>query len=170
MIERIKAAFRYINRKIGNHLVVVEIGTLAGRNAIRMLKILPIKKIYLIDPWLECPDFTQAQLDYHYKEAARRLRKYKEKVVIIRKFSSDAVDDIPNGVDFVYVDGNHEYEAAKEDMENYYKKVREGGIIAGHDVLRPPVIKALCEFTTKENQQAYIADPDWWVIKKTKGN
>lgn len=35
--------------------------------------------------------------------------------------------------DAVFIDGNHSYEYVKQDLENYSKKVKKGGIIAMHD-------------------------------------
>tara|TARA_R110002020_G_scaffold46539_24_gene132438 strand:- start:11798 stop:12445 length:648 start_codon:yes stop_codon:yes gene_type:complete len=35
--------------------------------------------------------------------------------------------------DAVFIDGNHSYEYVKQDLENYSKKVKRGGIIALHD-------------------------------------
>ena len=35
--------------------------------------------------------------------------------------------------DAVFIDGNHSYEYVKQDLENYSKKVKSGGIIALHD-------------------------------------
>ena len=40
----------------------------------------------------------------------------------------------PDGsLDFVYIDGNHNYEHTVEDISLWSKKVRQGGIIYGHD-------------------------------------
>ena len=36
--------------------------------------------------------------------------------------------------DAVFIDGNHSYEYVKMDLENYWSKVKPGGIIAMHDV------------------------------------
>jgi predicted O-methyltransferase YrrM len=35
--------------------------------------------------------------------------------------------------DAVFIDGNHSYEYVKKDLENYWSKVKDGGIIALHD-------------------------------------
>ena len=39
-----------------------------------------------------------------------------------------------NHYDAVFIDGNHSYEYVKKDLENYWPKVKDGGIIAMHDV------------------------------------
>jgi predicted O-methyltransferase YrrM len=43
-------------------------------------------------------------------------------------------EDLDEQFDAVFIDGNHSYEYVKKDLENYLPKVREGGIIALHDV------------------------------------
>jgi len=40
-----------------------------------------------------------------------------------------------NSLDWVYIDANHSYEAAKEDIAAWYPKVRIGGIVSGHDYI-----------------------------------
>ena len=36
-------------------------------------------------------------------------------------------------LDFVYIDGNHEFTSEANDIHEWGKKVKVGGIIAGHD-------------------------------------
>ena len=46
----------------------------------------------------------------------------------------EAVKDFEDGsLDFVYIDGNHDFLHATEDIWWWAKKVRNGGVIAGHD-------------------------------------
>jgi predicted O-methyltransferase YrrM len=47
----------------------------------------------------------------------------------------------PDGVDFLFIDGDHTYEGVKADFETYSPLVRKGGMIALHDIcLHPPVM------------------------------
>ncbi len=48
-----------------------------------------------------------------------------------------AVGDEP--LDFLFIDGSHEYEDVKADFDNYHGLVRPGGVIGFHDVNHPPV-------------------------------
>lgn len=41
-------------------------------------------------------------------------------------------------VDFLFIDGDHSYEGVKRDYEMYSGLVKEGGIIAFHDIVRHP--------------------------------
>ena len=53
---------------------------------------------------------------------------------IIQGDSTVVHKDIEQQFDAVFIDGNHSYEYVKKDLENYWHKVRVGGIIAMHDV------------------------------------
>ena len=35
--------------------------------------------------------------------------------------------------DFVFIDADHKYESVKQDIDDWYPKVKVGGILAGHD-------------------------------------
>jgi predicted O-methyltransferase YrrM len=48
---------------------------------------------------------------------------------------SDVVDD---GVDFLFIDGDHTYDGVKQDFEMYREMVSDGGIIAFHDIATHP--------------------------------
>lgn len=42
-------------------------------------------------------------------------------------------------LDFLFIDGNHEYQAAKKDFEWYSKLVKPGGFVAFHDIQDHPL-------------------------------
>jgi hypothetical protein len=143
-----------------------EIGVEYGLNAKTMLRLLPIEKLYLIDPYENKPGTYSG--DQCFEETKRFLRKYTHKVEFIRKTSIDAAQDIPGNLDFIYIDGNHEYEAVKKDIEVYYPKVKQGGIIGGHDfwASETGVCKAVLEFASANNLRLSGKFTDWWIIKK----
>lgn len=45
---------------------------------------------------------------------------------------------VDNGIDFLFIDGDHTYEGVKQDFEMYSRLVSEGGIIALHDIATHP--------------------------------
>ena len=47
-----------------------------------------------------------------------------------------------NSIDFVYVDARHDYKGVLEDLRLYWPKVRQGGILAGHDYLNQVICLA----------------------------
>lgn len=40
----------------------------------------------------------------------------------------------PDGIDFLFIDGDHTYDGVRQDFETYARMVRPGGLIAFHDV------------------------------------
>lgn len=75
-------------------------------------------------------------------------------------------------VDFVYIDGLHEYDAVKSDIEDWWPVVSEKGILAGHDfdATHPGVMQAVREFAQQNDLTVYLTwnDPccySWYVYK-----
>jgi cephalosporin hydroxylase len=67
---------------------------------------------------------------------------YDQRIYLIRADSHDPetlsdIKKILNGrsVDFLFIDGDHTYEGVKKDFEMYSPLVREGGIVAFHDIV-----------------------------------
>ena len=66
------------------------------------------------------------------------IERYKKEMdeeceTIIHGDSTIVCDDIVDTYDAVFIDGNHSYEYVKKDLENFWPKVKDGGIIALHD-------------------------------------
>lgn len=58
----------------------------------------------------------------------------RNRTIIVRAPSMEAVKLIKdNSLDWVYIDADHSYKGAREDIYGWYPKVRSGGIISGHD-------------------------------------
>lgn len=55
-------------------------------------------------------------------------------VTPVKAFSAEYVKEVTDEIDFIFVDGDHSYKAAKEDVEEYGKKLVSGGICVLHDV------------------------------------
>jgi|TARA_R110002012_G_scaffold61887_1_gene162379 predicted O-methyltransferase YrrM len=53
---------------------------------------------------------------------------------IIQGDSTVVHTDLEGEFDAVFIDGNHSYEYVKKDLENFLPKVKQGGIVALHDV------------------------------------
>jgi len=108
----------------------------------------------------------QGKLDGFYEEAYARLRPFGAR--IMRKFSLEAVQDFADGsLDFVYLDGNHDLPNVINDIHAWGRKVRVGGILAGHDYVRYHwpnqihVVQAVNAYT-----EAYEIHP--WFLAGTK--
>lgn len=120
--------------------VFVEIGTAKGDFADFILENSINSTLYCIDPYLSYTDYddslnTQIGDNYFYKTYDRLKSKYGDRVQFIRKFSQDALNDIPNNIDFLYIDGNHRFEYVSKELELYYPKVKSNNYIIGDDAV-----------------------------------
>jgi len=137
----------------------IEIGSHRGENAYNILRNLNMHKLYFVDPYGDAK---------HYRKALSVLRPWKDIIEFVKKKSDEAVDNFANEeFDFIYIDGDHSYEAVKKDIELYYPKVMKGGVLGGHDFCGscPGVCRAVIEFCDKNNIKFQSWDKDWWFIK-----
>ena len=165
--KTVRPSTLFVKKQNNRHkLICVEIGTHEGINAKSLEKNLQIKLLYCVDPYCYYLENGKG-LDYSkfYKKAKRRLRKYP--IEFIKKTSETAVDLIPDDIDFIYIDGNHEYTYVKNDLELYYKKVKRGGVMGGHDFNSKNigVCKAVLEFSEKNSLKLNAKNIDWWFVK-----
>lgn len=120
--------------------VFVEIGTHYGDLSDFILANSTNTTLYCIDPYTNYDEYDDAinniTGDNIYNQAYSRLKeKYGDRVIFIRKFSADAVNDIPDNIDFLYIDGNHRYTYVLQDLEMFYHKVKQNGHIIGDDAV-----------------------------------
>ena len=69
---------------------------------------------------------------------AEFINRYKKEMdesfeTVLQGDSTVIFKQINEQFDAVFIDGNHSYDYVKKDLENYYPKVKNGGIIALHD-------------------------------------
>jgi hypothetical protein len=144
----------------------VEIGVWKGELSSLILRKVQPKKLMLVDPWAFDPRFgdslfggrtarSQADMDEICQKVQARFRADVARgvVTICRSTSVEAATSVADeSVDWVYIDGNHTYEYALEDLRSWAPKVRPGGLIAGDDYDRPGawwgdgVTRAVTEF------------------------
>lgn len=73
---------------------------------------------------------------------------------------------------FVYIDGDHEYESVRGDIEAWWPHVQPGGIFAGHDYMpdHGPVVRAVDEFAAAHGLTVHLTEDlneyrSWFVEK-----
>ena len=169
MKNRIELA-RYFN-ELGLR-VGAEIGVSQGINAANFCREIPGLKLYCVDPW------EGRRKEVWLKNAKERLAEYD--TVFIRKNSLDALHDFPEAsLDFVFIDANHSFDFVMQDIIEWSRKVRMGGIVAGHDYYHSRsgtmgVVEAVDAYVLAHNIKLNLTskDPDsdddkepsfWWV-------
>lgn len=137
-----------------------EIGVENGLYSEILCKANPNLHLFCIDPWKAAayePGVDgvdeQANFNQRYKAAKERLAPYR--CTIVRKTSMAALKDFADEtLDFVYIDGNHDFVNFVNDLHYWRKKVRQGGIVAGHDFATYPFRKYN---HVKRALEAYVA-------------
>lgn len=159
--------------KSKSELIGVEVGVFEGANGKSILDTLNMERLFLVDPYedYEGNDDNGESYEKCLKVARKVLWHYRDKITWVRLKSEDALGGIPNRLDFVYIDGNHSYEYVKRDLKDYYKKIKKGGLLCGHDINKEGVMRAVIEFIDKKKLKLQTYSPsgkdvDWWCVKK----
>lgn len=118
-----------------------EIGVERGKFSEVLLDSNPNLHLICVDAWRTIPGYrahvAQDQLDGFYRDTALRLSRFRGRVTLVRDFSVPASFDVPDGsLDFVYIDGGHDFGSVVADLQAWVPKVRSGGIVSGHDFVK----------------------------------
>ena len=171
----------FLLKQIPKNGCYAEVGVYAGVFSERIVRLCKPSKLFLIDPWKYFeeegyfPDgkshskYKQEEQDNRLSEVKDKLKKEIDKgtVIIVRKTSEDALMDLKDEkLDFVYIDGNHDYEFVKFDIENYYKLLKSGGFLCGDDYRLPQIQKAVKEFMDSEGLKEIQVKNDQFILTK----
>ena len=147
-----------------------EIGVNSGETSEQLLLRLPnLLTLYCVDPWIDYPggDYfsspnRNAQLSKN--KFIERTTKFGARCITCQMMSEQAAKLVPDkSLFFVFIDGNHQYEYAKLDIQLWLPKIKPGGLLAGHDYANKPysigVVKAVDELLGKVEKGS---DVTWW--------
>ena len=144
----------------------VEIGSYSGEGTVVIAK--HFKEVTAVDPWMNGYDINdvasqQCPMKFVF-QAFQDKTEDLENVMFIKGKSIDALESIKDeSCDFVYIDGDHRYEGVLADLHGWRPKLREGGVMAGHDWSFKTVHKALVEVF--KDKEAVLFQGDSWGIK-----
>lgn len=160
-----------------------EIGACFGYYSEILCKNIPGLKLIAIDNWNNNAN-TKREMTLHMSgEKVTREKLAPYGATVIKKDSMEAVKDIPDeSLDFVFIDADHSYKAVRDDIQEWSKKVRKGGIVSGHDYYvfksgKGGVIKAVDEYVKEHGYKLELTDwdnknpvrddrqPCWYFIK-----
>lgn len=120
------------------HTEMIEIGSYMGESTMMFASVNLFDKIHAIEPFEGEEEFNDL-FDYGWEEVKNEYllnTRYWDNIQLWEDYSYNVVDEFKeSSVDFIYVDGSHEYEDVKRDLELYLPKVKPGGFIAGHDYM-----------------------------------
>lgn len=99
-----------------------------------------LEKLLSVDAWTAYEGYrdhmTQEEMDVIQAKAIERLKPFPN-CIQVKAFSTDFAMEIPDeSLDFVYLDANHEFCEVVNDIAAWERKVKVGGIVAGHDYIK----------------------------------
>ena len=120
--------------------VGVEVGSFKGEFAKEICKVWD-GNLYMVDVWRGLGDEYMDASNHNihtdaYAQAMKSIEGYENRAVMIRTDSYTASGIFQDErLDFVYIDANHAYDYVKDDILNWYPKVKKGGYLMGHDYI-----------------------------------
>jgi hypothetical protein len=143
-----------------------EIGVRSGNYSLELLSKNPNLHMRCIDTWAAYLKVSQERQDAHYRHCVAKLAPYKADIMRMSSMQAlSLVDD--DSLDFVYIDGRHDFPFVIQDLIGWSKKVKQGGIISGHDYYpfyQGGVMLAVDAFTRAYNIQ------QWFVTKEREAS
>lgn len=153
-ISRFKTFIELLNEL--KYKKIVEIGVNRGYYSRYLLNGIKDIEFHGVDPWLAYDEYVenhtdQTYMDLIYRHARKRLLPLGAN--LIKATSMEAVSKFAdNSLDMVFIDGNHSFRWVTEDIHEWSKKVRPGGMIAGHDYWNSANVKPWVEIKTEEER------------------
>lgn len=158
----------YVKLKLGTKINMVEIGAYCGASGKIFAENFDEGVINSVDPWTkyieDCSIYDINKQELELKEAElifdSMIKHYKN--IFKNKTSSVEYNkNIPDeSLDFIYIDGNHQYSSVLEDIKLWYPKVKPGGIFAGHDYGWETIRRACFDYFAKQPSGVFC-DSSW---------
>lgn len=164
--------YGFIYKEMIDHFlsgVFVEIGSWEGESAVFMAERIKESgkdiKFYTIDifePFYHSASKNIVHADYEL--FLKNIEPFMDYIISIKGDSYDTAQMFEdNSIDFLFIDGDHSYEGVKRDILTWLPKMKEEGIIAGHDYDWgfPGVVKAVDEIFVHK----VIKSNSWMAIR-----
>lgn len=174
--------YNFILDNIPENFTFAEIGVWKGKSlsyfVVESINRQKTGKIFAIDHWNGSEEhITKNNQAYEklletenglYNDFLSNIEPIKNYISIIRKSSIEASKNFAdNTFDAIFIDGSHDYDNVKADINAWYPKLKKGTIISGHDYDGnwPGVVNAVNEFATKNNLIIHISGGSCWYAK-----
>jgi len=118
--------------------LLVELGTHYGESYFGMCQAVQENgvscKCYAVDTWQGDPHAGYDDESVFVEVDAYNQRHYRPFSTLLRTTFDDAKKNFGDGtVDLLHIDGLHTYDAIRHDFDNWFPKVRPGGVVLLHD-------------------------------------
>ena len=131
--------------------------------------------LLVVDPYMRQAPGSQPVHDEMASEAAlqtvnKLVRQFQPRVHFMLTTSERAAPWIADeSLVFVFIDAMHDRSSVSQDIKLWWKKVRRGGFLSGHDYNHefPGVVEAVDSFCREASLLLFLGpDSVWWVAKE----
>jgi predicted O-methyltransferase YrrM len=163
-------------KKASDGNIFVEVGSWKGKSSAFMaVEIINSGKniaFICVDTWEGSDEHYEYQKELLYEKFMSNIEPVKHIIKPMKMTSIEAASKFQNQtIDFCFIDASHDYENVKNDINAWLPKVKNNGIIGGHDYHHnrqywPGVAKAVQEVFSKDNIK-YEGDWWWYDVQRT---
>jgi Methyltransferase domain len=178
---------RFLLKMLPRASVGAEIGVWRGDFSARILRTVRPAKLHLVDPWAFRTGEAYRDAWYGGKLAADQgamdeihagvLRRFAREIAggvveVHRSTSAEAARAFPAAYfDWVYVDGDHLYDAVRADLALFDPTLKAGGVLAGDDYGLPGwwedgVTRAVDDFVADSGYEVVTLAANQFVLRK----
>lgn len=154
----------------------VEVGVAFGGHAGAILERGGVDKLYGVDRYRhqrgydDPMNLPQPVFDRLAQRVVQRMKPFDNRFELIREDSDQAGQRFKDqSLDFVYLDADHSEQGVWDDLCTWASKIRQGGIIAGHDFGHPDfpgVKRAVQRFFNRLGWPVHQAGHGVWWVKR----
>ncbi len=166
--------------KLPGPITGAEVGVFHGHTSEALLRGRADLKLWMVDPWKPYAGSSTigSQSTEAFEKALASATWWtdfaRDRRFILREGSPQAANRFSNGsLDFVFIDGNHLYEAVCADLFVWWSKIRNGGLLTGHDYGTGRdaegvwgVRRAVDEFAEQHQREVSLGPDGTWCIEK----
>lgn len=150
--------------QLPHNSICAEIGVADGSFSKKIIEITQPIKLHLIDKW-NTKRYSDAMLEELKKELDGKISS--NKVVINQGDSIQVASVFPDDYfDWIYIDTSHTYDHSLEELKAYSRKVKQKGIIAGHDYIKGNFVEG-SRYGVQEAVHQFCVEYKWKIIYLT---
>ena len=160
--------FLQTHDKYGRY-VICEVGVKEGYHSEEIAREMPNAVVFAVDPYQ--PYFTETEIETCSGRQDENMRLMLDavvrnmgRIIPVRMKSHEASSVFKDGFfDLVYIDADHSESEVIRDLNAWIPKVKDGGMICGHDWDR--VSEFVQKVLLEDGHDDYSTCADWWMVK-----
>lgn len=151
-------------KNIPENAIVAELGVDKGDFSKKILSNCHPEKLHLIDNW-NCDRYHSGLKDNVENMFTNEIQT--SKIIINFGLSTEVVDSFPdNYFDWIYIDTDHSYQTTLQELRSYSKKMKNKGVIAGHDFM-PGNITGIVLYGVTQAVKQFCNEENWELLYLT---